>query len=262
MREDVCLKDAAGDPGRPYEWASLTKMCTALAVLVALEEGTVGLDEPAGPPGSTVAHLLAHASGLAPDRREVIAAPGTRRVYSNAAFELLGELVAARAEMPFARYLTAGVLQPLGMDGARLADGASPASGMSGTLDDLVSLGAELLSPRVVAPETLAMATGVAFPALAGVLPGFGRQEPCDWGLGFEIRNGKQPHWTGARCSPATFGHFGRAGGFLWVDPVAGVGCAVLTDEPFGPWAAERWPALSDAVIGTVVDARGGTADA
>jgi len=262
LREDVWLHGIIGDRARSYEWASLTKLCSALAVLVALEEGTVALDDPVGPPGSTVAHLLAHASGLAPDRREATAAPGTRRVYSNAGFELLGELVAERAEMPFARYLAAAVFEPLGMRGARLADTASPAWGMHGTLDDLLSLCAELLRPRIVAPQTLAVATTVAFPGLAGVLPGFGRQDPCDWGLGFEIRDAKHPHWTGAECSPATFGHFGRAGGFLWVDPVIGVGCAVLTDEPFGPWAAQRWPALSDAVIAAVAAARGGTRSA
>jgi CubicO group peptidase (beta-lactamase class C family) len=92
-------------------------------------------------------------------------------------------------------------------------------------------------------------ATTVAFPGLDGVLPGFGRQRPNDWGLGFEIRDGKTPHWTGSTNSPATFGHFGRSGTFLWVDPAAGLACACVTDRDFGPWAAEAWPVLSDAVI-------------
>ena len=89
----------------------------------------------------------------------------------------------------------------------------------------------------------------MAFPGLAGVLPGFGRQDPCDWGLGFELRDAKRPHWTGARNSAGTFGHFGQSGGFLWVDPAAAVACAVLTDTAFGPWAADAWPALSDRVL-------------
>ena len=103
---------------------------------------------------------------------------------------------------------------------------------------------------RFVAGETLEEATTVAFPGLVGVLPGFGRQEPNDWGLGFELRDGKSPHWTGARNSPRTFGHFGRAGTFLWADPEVGLACACLTDRPFGDWAIEAWPALSDAVLG------------
>ena len=56
-------------------WASVTKLLTGLALLVAVEEGTVDLDEPAGPPGSTLRHLLAHASGLPPDERNISARP-------------------------------------------------------------------------------------------------------------------------------------------------------------------------------------------
>jgi CubicO group peptidase (beta-lactamase class C family) len=81
------------------------------------------------------------------------------------------------------------------------------------------------------------------------VLPGFGRQDPCDWGLGVELRDGKHPHWTGRRNSPQTFGHFGQSGSFLWVDPVAGVACAGLADRDFGPWAADAWPDLADRVL-------------
>ena len=89
----------------------------------------------------------------------------------------------------------------------------------------------------------------MAFPGLAGVLPGFGRFDPCDWGLGFELRDAKDPHWTGRRNSPATFGHFGQSGSFLWVDPAVGVACGALGDGAFGPWAARAWPRLADAVL-------------
>lgn len=229
-----------------FRWASVTKPATALAALVALEEGIVDLDEAAGPPGSTFRHLLAHASGLPLNDGPPIARPGQRRIYSNAGFETLAALVAERAEMPFADYLRAAVLEPLGT-GAELK--GSPAWGLVGTLDDALAVGRELLSPRLVAPETLAEATDVVFPGLAGVLPGFGRMEPNDWGLGFELRDGKRPHWTGRRNSPRTFGHFGAAGTFLWVDPQAGLACACLTDREFGDWAKEAWPELSDAVL-------------
>jgi CubicO group peptidase (beta-lactamase class C family) len=132
------------------------------------------------------------------------------------------------------------------MHGTRL-DG-SPAHGAVGPLRDLATLGRELLAPTLV-PGRMAEATTVAFPGLAGILPGFGRQEPNDWGLGFEIRDGKHPHWTGTRNSPATFGHFGRSGTFLWVDPVAGLACACLTDREFGEWAVRCWPDLADRVL-------------
>jgi CubicO group peptidase (beta-lactamase class C family) len=227
--------------------ASVTKLLTAVAVLVAVEEETVGLDEPAGPEGSTVAHLLAHASGLGFDGGR-LSTPGRRRIYCNAGFELLGELVTARSGIPFETYVTEAVLQPLGMAGTRMGN---PAWGAVGTAADLLSLGRELLNPKVLSRATLARATSVAFPGLDGVVPGFGRQSPCDWGLGFEIRDGKSPHWTGARNSPATFGHFGRSGAFLWVDPDAGLACACVTDREFDTWAAEAWPALSDQVVST-----------
>jgi len=235
-----------GDRAATFPWASVTKLLTALAALVAAEEGVVDLDEPAGPPGSTVRHLLAHASGLPPEGEAPIAQPGTRRIYSNAGFELLAKVVEDRAEMAFPDYLRAAVLEPLGLAGS--LDG-SPASGAYGTLDDLLSLGRELLAPRLISTETLAEATEVAFPGLTGVLPGFGRMEPNDWGLGFELRDEKRPHWTGARNSPRTFGHFGQSGSFLWVDPEARLACACLCDTAFGEWAKEAWPRLSDAIL-------------
>ncbi|HXX90104.1 MAG TPA: serine hydrolase domain-containing protein [Acidimicrobiales bacterium] len=245
----VDVVDAVGDEHRSYAWASVSKVLVTLAVLVAVEEGTLALDEPAGPPRSTVRHLLAHASGLGPDVQVAMSAPGRRRIYSNAGFEVLAEHLAARAAMPFVDYLVAGVLEPLSMTGTVLAPGASAASGVHGPLRDLLTLCAELLAPTLVSAGTLAEATTVAFPGLAGVVPGYGRYDPCDWGLGLEIKDAKVPHWTGRTNSPATFGHFGRSGTFAWVDPVAAVACAGLTDTPFGPWAQQAWPALADAVV-------------
>ena len=229
-------------------WASVTKLVTGCAVLVGEERGVITLDEPAGPPGSTVRHLLAHASGLATDQPTPLSPPERTRIYSNAGFDLLGELVAERASVPFADVLHDWVLAPLGMAGTRL-DGR-PSAGLVGPCRDLAVLGRELLDPRVLPAGRLEEARRVAFPGLRGVLPGVGLQEPNDWGLGFEIRDGKTPHWTGSGNSPATFGHFGRTGTFLWVDPVAGLALACLTDRPFGAWAGEAWAALSDAVLG------------
>jgi CubicO group peptidase (beta-lactamase class C family) len=74
--------------------------------------------------------------------------------------------------------------------------------------------------------------------------------DPNDWGLAFELRDSKSPHWTGTQNSPRTFGHFGAAGTFLWVDPDAGLACGVLTDREFGDWAKDAWPRFSDSVVG------------
>src|SRR5437660_1514974 len=145
-----------GDASRVFRWASVTKPVTALTALVAAEEGTIDLDEPAGPPGSTIRHLLAHASGLPFEAGPPIAKPGMRRIYSNVGFDLLGEVIADHAEMPFDEYLQQAVLDPLGM---KAVLHGSPAAGLQGTLDDLVAFGRELLAPTLVAPETFAEAT-------------------------------------------------------------------------------------------------------
>src|SRR4051812_1832777 len=239
--------------GRRFPWASVTKLATAGAMLVAAEEGIVDLDEPAGPPGSTFRHLLAHASGLPFDPGPPIARPGTRRIYSNYGFEVAAAQVEARAEMPFGDYF-ASVWRGTG---AVLSGSAG--SGVEGTIGDLVELARELQRPRRIAGETLDEARAVQFPGLAGVLPGFGRQDPNDWGLGLELRDAKSPHWTGGANSPGTFGHFGRSGTFLWVDPDAGLALGALTDLDFGDWAKEAWPRLADAVLAEAAVARGQT---
>jgi CubicO group peptidase (beta-lactamase class C family) len=246
----VTAKGVAGERGPGdvvLRWASVTKLLTAYAVLIAAEEGVLDLDEQAGPPAATVRHLLAHASGLPFEGDAPIGRPGQRRVYSNTGFDLLGARLAERSEMPFADYLRAAIFDPLGIAGAELR--GRPSEGVWGTLTDLSAFGRELLAPTLVAPETLAEATTVAFPGLAGVLPGLGRQEPNDWGLGFELKDAKRPHWTGDSNSPRTFGHFGGAGTFLWVDPDAHAACACLTDLEFDEWALAAWPPLADAVL-------------
>jgi CubicO group peptidase (beta-lactamase class C family) len=235
-----------------FRWASVTKPVTALATLVAAEEGTVDLDEPAGPSGSTVRHLLAHASGLPFEGREPMSPPGKRRIYSNTGFDVLAELVSERAEMPFAEYLRQAVLEPLEL-GAELRGSAG--SHLFGDLVDLLAVGKELLAPTLIAPETLDEATTVQFPGLAGVIPEMGRFDPNDWGLGMELRDEKPGHWSGTRVSPRTFGHWGGSGTFIWVDPEARLALGVLTDRDFGDWAKEAWPRLSDAVYAEATNA-------
>jgi CubicO group peptidase (beta-lactamase class C family) len=243
---------ARGPVEQRFAIASVTKILVAYACLIAIEEGTLELDQPAGPDGATVRHLLSHSSGLPFDGDEPAAPPGRKRIYSNTGFEVLGRVLATRAGLSASEYLKEAVLLPLHMTSTDLVSTDGPGSvakdGWS-TVEDLARFAAELLHPTLVAPETWRMATTVAFPGLAGVVPGLGHFDPCDWGLGFELRDGKRPHWTGTRCSPSTFGHFGAAGTFLWVDPDATAALVCLTDREFGPWALEAWPVLSDAVL-------------
>ena len=241
---------SGGDLTRAYRLASVTKPLVARVVQVAIEEGVVDLDTPAGPPGATVRHLLAHASGLDMNSAKVLAPPGARRLYSNYGFAVLAETVETHSGIEFGRYLTEAVFDPLGMTSSHLDAGAASAGfGGVSTVADLAAFAGDLLRPRTVSEPMHAEATSVQFPGLSGVLPGFGVQRPNDWGLGFEIRGGKTPHWTGATNSAATYGHFGQTGTFIWVDPVADLALVVLTDRDFDGWAKPLWPALSDEVL-------------
>lgn len=237
----------AGDSERLMWMASVGKLFVGVAALIAIEEGSLDLDEPAGPEGSTVRHLLAHASGLAFDQDRSIAPPGTRRIYSNAGIDRFVEHLETRTGMSFDEYFRIGVREPLGMKATELL--GSPASAGWSTVTDLLAFSRELLAPTLVSPETLADATRPHFPELAGVLPDLGRFDPNPWGLTFEIRDGKHPHWTGTRNLARTFGHFGGSGSFLWVDPDAKLAAVAIADREFGPWALEAWPTFSDAVL-------------
>lgn len=240
----------AGDQQRVYRLASVTKLLSAYAVLVAVEEGALSLQQPAGPEGSTVEHLLAHTAGYDFSSTALRSGPGERRLYSNTGFEVLADLLESETGFSFGDYAREAVFEPLGMPVTTIGDSA--AAGGSSSAADLCRFAAELQAPKLLDPATLARATSVAFPGLRGVLPGFGQQPRNDWGLGLEIRGTKSPHWTGAHNSPETFGHFGQSGTFLWVDPRAGAALVALTDRPFGEWAAEAWPPFSDAVLGAL----------
>ena len=233
-----------------FDLASVTKPLAAWATLVAAEEGIVALDEPLDERGMTLRHLLAHAGGLPFEGHSPVAEVGRRRIYSNTGYEVIERLVTDASGMPFAHYLHEAVAAPLGMQATELA-GTAAAGGRS-TVADLSGFVAELVHPRLLAASTAAEATTVNFPGLAGVVPGVGRFDPCDWGLGLELKGAKRPHWMGTRNTPQAYGHFGGAGTFVWVDVGEHAALVVLTDRPFAHWADQAlrlWPALSDAVL-------------
>ena len=172
------------DDGKAHPWASVTKVLTAIAVLDATMEGVVSLDDPVGPPGSTLRHLLCHASGLSLDSDHVLARPGTRRIYSNRGIDLAAEHLETRTGRPFSTELHERVLDLLEMSSTELV--GPPAHGARGPIEDLATLAGELLRPRLLMPDVVRLASTVSFPGLAGMVPGFGKQATNDWGLGCE----------------------------------------------------------------------------
>ncbi len=244
-----------GPTDRRLWLASVTKLLSAYGVLLAAEEGQLSLDEPVEVPGTleevTVRHLLAHAGGLAATPGGNHRPPEERRIYADWGYGVLGELVEQRVGLPFAEHLTIEVFEPLGMAATTL-EGA-PGHGARGSVDDLLRFARELLAPTLLPAERLAEATRVAYPGLDGVVPGYGRRSPNDWGLGFELKGGKSDHWMGQRLPPETFGHFGRSGAFLWVDPTRGLAAAELADREFGDWARQVWGAFNDRLLAALL---------
>ncbi|WP_298349140.1 serine hydrolase [Ferrimicrobium sp.] len=263
--ELVVRYQSQGNIARP--WASVSKLVTALAVHVAIEEASLQRWEPLGDYQLIVEDLLAHASGLptgevadvsmsTPWQVRPICAPHERRMYSNLGYELLGYGIAQHCTMPFNHYAREAVLEPAGMTQASYPPGllatgpvTGAAFGLVGTIADLVSLVRVLCYPSLVTSETL-MALRTPFaPELVGVLPGFGRQDPNSWGLGPEVRGTKSPHWMGSAVSEQSYGHFGQSGSFLWIDPTQRFFAVFLGAKPFGGWAKNRWPVLNNAIV-------------
>lgn len=251
---DGQVLDVIGPADRPFRLASIGKPIVAWACLIGSEEGIISLDDPVGPDDGhhrTLRHLLAHAGGYGFNEGDSIVAPERRRMYGNHGIEVAAEHLATAARMPFAEYLSIGVLEPLGMSSTDLR--GSPAYDIWSSVDDYGRFLSEVATPRLISTATAAEATHPQFPGLAGIVPGVGRFDNCPWGLGFEIRGDKTPHWTGARNSTATFGHFGGAGTMAWGDPsLGGLSLVALTDLPFDQWAdaaLDAWPRLSDSVI-------------
>lgn len=236
-----------GSVDMSFALASVTKLLTAVTVLIGVEEGSLELDQPTYEEGATLADLLGHASGLDADGGR-LGRTGHRRIYSNAGYEIAASSLQERTGIPFPTYMHEAIFDPLEMASTRLT--GSPAHGAESTVNDLLRFLTGLNG--LLASETLLGMVTAHLPELSGVLPGYGRQTPNSWGLGPELRSHKTPHWTGSRNSPSTWGHFGRAGSFLWVDPVAQQSLVVLTDRPFDEWARPLWPALSDAVLAAV----------
>lgn len=234
--------EEAGDLEGPRPWASVSKMAVALAVGVEQDWGLHDYDEVVGPDGATLAHLLSHASGLGREEGDPTAPVGTRRIYSNAGVDRAVRAVVG--DHSASAWLDDRVFTPLGMRDTRLV--GRPAADVEGSTNDLARLAVAWLRPDAISRPTRDRIVRPYLASLAGVVPGFGRFDPCPWGLGPEIR-GEKSHWMGD-WPPTSFGHFGMSGALLLVNVDEGIAVAATSTEPFGAWAVALWPRWTSAV--------------
>jgi CubicO group peptidase (beta-lactamase class C family) len=149
--------DGQVTPDTPLQAGSITKSVTALAVMQLVEAGQVDLDAAvaqyldgfAGQPAGvvTIRQLLSHTSGLSTlqgnashtdatgDQDELARlvdglatlapayGPAERWEYSNTNYQILGRLVEVVSGQDYQTYVTANILQPVGMDDSFVADG-------------------------------------------------------------------------------------------------------------------------------------------
>lgn len=236
-----------GDVDRIRRWRSVSKTLTGYAAGIALQEGRVHLDDEAGPPGATLRHLLAHASGYFYSSDSVLQQPGLRRHYSNYGIDEAARHLERALGRDIEDWVRERVTGPLGMDDTEWTGSASV--GVEGPLRDLALFAAEALRPTLLDPVWHRAVTTPQLPDLVGIMPGFGKQSPNPFGLGFEVRGEKDPHWTGRANSAETFGHFGMRGTAFWVDPVADLALVVGTSHDFCDAHREVMPRLADAVL-------------
>ena len=271
-------------PATLFALASLTKPIVGVACAVAVEEGLLDLDAEVAH-GYSLRHLLSHAAGVDEDTDEPTFAPGTRRAYSNRGYRLAGELLERSSGIALATYLRAGVLEPLGGEivfglpselaartatvyqpggtgdrelfnsdtfraAPRAPSGAFATARGYGRLLSCLLAGGRTPGGSLLAAETVSELLACQFGPLPGVVAGVGSWPDLCWGLGFDVRGGREPHWTGAGLSPAAASHFGASGTLAWLDPERGIGVVALANRgTYSGWWSTRWPALTAAVL-------------
>jgi uncharacterized protein YbbC (DUF1343 family)/CubicO group peptidase (beta-lactamase class C family) len=270
-----------------FDLASLTKaVATTTAIMQLVERGQLKLDAPVthywpafgvhGKQGITVAQLLAHTSGLRPDLdssppwagyqaglSKVIAekpqAPaGTRMVYSDINFIVLGELLQRVSKLSLPEYAERHIFHPLGMqdtgfipdkemrarvaptellgDGtmlrgtvhdpfARRMGGWAGHAGLFGTADDLARFAHALLhvASGDAQPNRRQTQPARAYPLLrlATLEQMMARHSPADQAEWRGLGWSVDAPWSPQREALPSFGligHTGYTGTGLWID--------------------------------------------
>jgi uncharacterized protein YbbC (DUF1343 family)/CubicO group peptidase (beta-lactamase class C family) len=272
-------------PDTIFDLASLTKVvATTTSIMILIDEAKIGLNDPVaafipgferyGKGNITIRHLLTHVSGLRPDVdladswsgydtaitlaiEEVPAsAPGTRFIYSDINFFLLGDIVRRVTGMPLDRFSHDRVFAPLGMmdtgfrpvesarnriaptgdrnsvrgivhdPTSRRMGGVAGHAGLFSTAADLATFCRMILGRgmhrgvRILSPLAVAQMTSPATPA----------EERNVRGLGWDIDSSFSSN-RGELLPIGSFGHTGFTGTSLWIDPSSGMFVVFLSNR-------------------------------
>jgi uncharacterized protein YbbC (DUF1343 family)/CubicO group peptidase (beta-lactamase class C family) len=266
-----------------FDAASLTKVvATTPSVMKLFEEGKLRIDDPVtkylpefqgGKSDITIRLLMTHFSGMPPDVELVpkwsgydigiakaltakpIALPGTRFIYSDINFLLMGEIVRRLSGESLADFAHDQVFAPLGMNEteflpppalrpriaptetddetglpfrgvvhdptARYMGGVAGHAGVFTTADDLAKYAEMLLSmgQGLFSPVTVRKFTEPASPA----------DQPVLRGLGWDIDSPYSSN-RGELFPIGSFGHTGFTGTSMWMDPTTHSYVILLTN--------------------------------
>ncbi|HVN63644.1 MAG TPA: serine hydrolase domain-containing protein, partial [Candidatus Binataceae bacterium] len=288
-REPACV---AMMPDAVFDLASLTKpVATAAAIMRLRDLGKVDLDLPAakywpafgrnGKERITIRELMTHYSGLRADldlRRkwqgyesalELIEAerpvhpPGTRYLYSDINFEVLGEIVRRISGLPLNEFCRANIFLPLHMAdtgfkpaGTELAEiaptgyshgklllgevndpsadrmgGIAGHAGLFSTADDLAKFSRMMLDGGRLGPAQILSDRAIDLMTMPESPPDASRMRGLGWDLAAPLASNRD------RLAPVgSYGHTGFTGTMVWIDPVSATYVIVLTNRtyPYG----------------------------
>lgn len=271
-------KPLPAETGTIYDLASLTKvMATATAVLLLVEDGILSLDTPIGDilpvpefKAFTLRHCLTHGAGLVaglPYYREsstidamlrryaalpLKSPPGTRWLYSDVGYMILGRVVELSANETLDAFCGRRIFAPQGMvttafkppkswaarcaateqsawrrkimlgevhdENAYAVGGVAGHAGLFSTAEDVARYCRALLSGKILRAETLELMLRL------------GQFASWPWqGLGWQLDPWPTKNF-GFLPSRSAFGHAGWTGTSLWIDRASGAFSVLLSN--------------------------------